>query len=100
MNDREFDSLLRTARDPGSLPSSFNGDVWSRIESRATESDLSQIVEFQTLPKLSGVWGAGIGIAAMVALGLWLGAATVPPEKDSKIAYAESISPFGTTHRK
>jgi hypothetical protein len=36
----------------------------------------------------------------MVALGLWLGAATVPPEKDSKIAYAESISPFGTTHRK
>ena len=32
----------------------------------------------------------------MVALGLWLGAATSPPAKDAKLVYAESISPFST----
>ena len=101
MNDREFDDLLRTASHPVSLPSSFNEDVWSRIENRATEDDLPVIAMFQPrLTKLADAWGAALGVAAMVALGLWLGAATVPPAKDAKIAYAESISPFATTHQK
>jgi hypothetical protein len=101
MNDREFDDLLKTASAPVSLPASFNQDVWSRIESRAADDDLPVIARFQPrLTNLPGPWGAALGVAAMVALGLWLGAATVPQAKDAKHAYAESISPFATPHRK
>lgn len=100
MNDRNFDDLLRTARDPVSLPSSFNQEVWHRIESRAAADVAPEMIRFRpALTRYASAWGAVVGIAAMVALGLWLGALTAPEAKDAKLVYAESISPFASTHR-
>jgi len=101
MNDREFDDLLRTADAPVPLPASFQQGVWNRIESRAVSDLPTGIAEFQARgPRHIGTWGAAAGIAAMMALGLWLGAVTAPEPKDAKLVYAESISPIARTHPK
>ena len=94
MYDSEFDDLLRTAGGKVPLPDSFRQGVWHRIESAGLDSPagagwLQSFVAAFTRP-----WTAATGLAATVAIGLWLGAATVPDAKDAKIAYAESISPF------
>lgn len=99
MNDREFDDLLRTASTPLALPAPFRREVWQRIESSAAADFPAWMTRFHL--GSSGVasgWAAAVGIAAMVALGLWLGAATTPQAKDAKLVYAESISPFSSTH--
>ena len=94
MNDSEFDSLLRTTRDDVPLSSRFPHDVWQRIESAEHDSS-PQIATFRSVvAALVRPWNAAAGIAAMVAVGLWLGAATAPDAKDLQMAYAESISPF------
>jgi hypothetical protein len=101
MNDNEFDDYLRTADDPVSLPPSFQYGVWQRIESRKIADIQPQILVFHPLAaRRVSPWMAGIGVAAMVTLGLWLGAVTAPDANDAKLTYAESISPFASTHRK
>ena len=100
MNDSEFDDLLRTARVDVPLPGAFRQGVWHRIESAALESPrrlawLSSLVAAFIRP-----WGAAVGMAATVAAGIWLGAASIPEAKDAKVTYAESISPFAHVHRK
>lgn len=101
MNDREFDDLLRAADPPAPLPASFQQGVWNRIESRAVSDPTAGMVGFRPrAPKYIGIWGAAAGIAAMMALGLWLGAVTAPEPKDAKLVYAESISPIARTHPK
>lgn len=100
MNDSEFDDLLKTARGDVPLPGSFRQGVWHRIESAALESPrrlrwLHSIVAVFLRP-----WGAAAGVAATVAAGIWLGAASIPEAKDAKMSYAESISPFAHTYRK
>ncbi len=101
MNDNEFDDFLRSADDPVSLPPSFQQGVWHRIESREIADIPSPILRFQPLAtRRVSPWAAAIGVAAMVTLGLWLGAITAPDADDAKLTYAESISPFASTHRK
>ncbi len=94
MNNAEFDDLLRTTRDDVPLSPNFNQEVWQRIE--IAEADRSpKIVRFPpVLDVIARPWGAIAGIAAMVTLGLWLGAATGPEARDPKLAYAQAISPF------
>ena len=100
MNDSELDDLLRTTREPTLLSPSFRQDVWNRIENMASDSP-PEIVKFQpVVVAFARPWGAVAGIAAMVTLGLWLGATRVPDVGDAKLAYAESISPFAQAHRK
>lgn len=92
MNDLEFDDLLRTARGNVPLPDSFRSDVWTRIasgEHRPAAAWLVGPIEAFVRP-----WTAVGGLAATVALGLWLGAVSAPDAVDAKVAYAESISPF------
>lgn len=94
MNDSEFDDLLRTARGEVPLPGSFRQGVWHRIESATAESARG-LGWFQDLIAIfARPWAAAAGVAATVAAGLWLGAASIPEPKDAKLAYAESISPF------
>jgi hypothetical protein len=94
MNDSEFDDLLRTAKGEVPLPGSFRQGVWHRIESTAAESPRGLAWFQELVAVLVRPWGAAAGVAATVAAGLWLGAASIPEAKDAKVAYAESISPF------
>ncbi len=100
MNDSELDNLLRATCDEVPLPPSFNREVWQRIENAESEVPAEIIIFPPVMNRITRPWGAVAGIAAMVTLGLWLGAATVPETKDAKQAYAESISPFAHGHGK
>jgi hypothetical protein len=100
MKDSEFDDLLRGARGDFPVPASFHREVWNRINeaersSRQVEPFFQSVIAAFVRP-----WGAAAGIAAMAVLGLWLGDRTVPDAKDSRMAYAESISPFAQEHGK
>lgn len=100
MNDTEFDHLLRTTRDFVPLSPSFRQGVWERLAT-AEAGCSSEIVRFpKRLTTCTRPWGAAASIAAMVTLGLWLGATTAPEAKDAKVAYAESISPFAHAYGK
>jgi hypothetical protein len=100
MNDSEFDDMLRTARDEGSLPGSFRQGVWHRIESTAAETPPGLGWFEGLMAVFVRPWGAVSAVAAAVAAGLWLGAASIPEARDDKLAYAESISPFArASHR-
>jgi hypothetical protein len=94
MNDSEFDDLLRTARGETPLPPSFRQGVWHRIESAAAESAPGLGWFQELIAVFARPWAAVAGVAATVAAGMWLGAASIPEAKDAKLAYAESISPF------
>jgi hypothetical protein len=100
MKTFDFDNLLRTARDEVPVPASFKQDVWDRIAS--SKSELSQgVIWFQAFAAgLARPWGAAVGIAATVTLGLWLGSSGISNSKNSEVAYAMSISPFSQAHRK
>jgi hypothetical protein len=101
MNDQEFDDLLRSATDPVPLPPSFQQEVWHRLENRLNAVVPPRGAWLQPgLARHANPWWAAAGIAAMVAVGAWLGAVTAPQAKDAKLVYAESISPFASTHRK
>ena len=94
MNDSEFDDLLRTAKGDFPLPESFRHTVWQRVEAAGLESKPG-VAWFQTfLDALTRPWGAATGLAAIVAMGLWLGASGMPETKSEQMAYARSISPF------
>jgi hypothetical protein len=94
MTDPEFDNLLKTIRVDVPLPPKFHHEVWQRIETAENGRWTSLIAAFV------GPWSAVASIAAMVTLGLWLGAMTTPNAKTSQLTYAESISPFAQTHEK
>jgi hypothetical protein len=94
MNDSEFDHFLKTARADAPLPASFKQGVWHRIECEALGVP-PLVIGFQNFAaRLARPWGATFGIAATVLFGVWLGIATSPDPKDTKSAYAMSISPF------
>lgn len=100
MNDFEFDGLLRTTREDVPLSSKFHHEVWQRIES-AESRRWQHVAEFQPIiTAFIGPWSAVASIAAMVTLGLWLGATMVPDAQHSQLTYAESISPFAQAHEK
>lgn len=100
MNDSEFDDFLKSARTDEPLPGSFKSGVWHRIESEALEAP-PVVIGFQAFAaSLARPWGAVAGIAATVALGLWLGIATAPEPRDGKVAYATSITPFAHPRHK
>lgn len=100
MNDNEFDDFLKAARVETPLPASFKSGVWRRIESgEAADSRKAAWLE-AIMVAIARPWGAVAGVAATVALGLWLGAVSLPASRDTKVTYAESISPFAQANRK
>jgi hypothetical protein len=94
MNDHEFDQMLRAAKTVEPLPSSFNHEVWQRISPMPERRRLGGVRFSILLQYLSQPWGALASVAATVAIGLWLGNASVPEKAHSEQAYAESVSPF------
>lgn len=100
MNDSEFDDLLRTARGADPLPASFRQGVWHRIESAAVDTPHGAAWLRAAASVLLRPWGAVASVTATVALGLWFGVASIPDRQETKVAYAESISPFAHPHRK
>lgn len=100
MNDADFENFLKRARADIPVPDSFKLDVWQRIN-HAAESSAPEATKFQSfIATITRPWGLIAGIAAMVTLGLLLGATTTPDVKSAKTAYAESISPFVHTRGK
>ncbi len=94
MNDSDFDDFLKDVKADLHLPASFKHGVWRRLENEEPEAP-QVIVWFHALAaNLARPWGAAVGVAAMVALGVWLGSASVPGTHVTKTAYAQSISPF------
>ncbi len=87
MKDSEFDNLLNAARSDVPLPHSFQQGVWHRIECSMAEQQ-------PVLSYFASPWAPALGVAATVAVGLWLGAVSIPETKDATTTYAESISPF------
>lgn len=95
MKNTDFDDLLRSARKDFPLPSSFPSDVWNRIESvEAISSPIETPWHHNVVSMFARPWAAATGLAAMVALGLWLGALSVPDNSRTGTAYVRSISPF------
>lgn len=94
MNDSDFDDFLRTARADLPLPESFKQEAWRRIESVEMESPQLVVWFLDFAAGLARPWNAAAGIAATVALGLWLGSGSVSDPQNSKAAYEKSISPF------
>ena len=100
MKDSEFDDLLRTTRDDVPLSPLFKQEVWQRIEDEEADRPPGMVGFPPVMDAIARPWGAIAGIAAMVTLGLWLGATTAPEAKDAKLTYAQSISPFGHSNGK
>lgn len=100
MNDSEFDDFLRTARADLPLPNSFKQEVWHRIESVEIESPRVVVWFHAFAAGLARPWGAASGIAATVALGLWLGSVSISDTQSTKVAYEKSISPFSHADQK
>lgn len=90
MNDHDLDAILRSAKIEFPKTSGFQREVWSRIEAEsATPTVLQGFWEWTARPL-----GIISGVAAMAAMGLFLGAVTVPDAVDARLSYIESISPF------
>jgi hypothetical protein len=90
MNDHQLDLLLLESKREFTLEAGFQRKVWSRIEAEA----VPPAVFHGLLDWLLRPLGIAAGVAAMVALGLFLGAASVPGKADQGLSYIESISPF------
>ena len=74
--------------------------MWDRIGTNKIEP-LPGVIWFHALAaELARPWGAAVGIAATVTLGLWLGSTGIRDAKSSEVAYAMSISPFSQHDRK
>ena len=97
MTDPDFDDLLRSARGDSPLPRSFRQEVWRRVENDAAAMG-SMPWWHSIFTSVAKPWGTATGLAATVALGLWLGTITASKEEPSPTAYAYSISPFAQTH--
>jgi hypothetical protein len=100
MNDPEFDNFLKMARFETPLPASFKSEVWHRIESGGAANSRKALWIETIMVALARPWGAVVGVAATVALGSWLGAVSPSTTRDTKVTYAESISPFASANRK
>ena len=99
MKNIDFDDLLRSAGENFPLPPSFHADVWNRIESaEGIPSKLETPWHHNIISMIARPWAAASGFAAMVALGLWLGALSIPDSFRTETAYARSISPFAQSH--
>lgn len=92
MNDKEFDDMLRSEPAVPELPADFRREVWTRIAHEGRKSQSAVWRRFLVF------WGrpvpAMLGVASTVAIGLALGLAGAPSEKDVRLSYARSISPF------
>lgn len=96
MNDSDFDDFLRSARGGQPLPAAFRQGVWRRVEN--AQAPVPSPWPWTVLGLITRPPGAVAGLAAIVALGLWLGAVTAPDQQDDQTAYIESINPFRHTH--
>lgn len=98
MNDDQLHQLLRAAPARASLPSSFNREVWARIESEESPSlsgALSQLWQ-ACLGMLSRPLAAFAVVAFCMLLGGGFGWASQRSASSagSELAYAASINPF------
>lgn len=94
--DPDFDGLLRRSGGGVRLPSSFDHEVWRRIETAedtAPGNPLARGLDaFLSALLRPAMAAAAIMIAA--AGGLWLGSRVEPPGPEGKTAYVRAISPF------
>lgn len=97
MNDDELHRLLRQTPAQLNLPPSFEREVWARIEAEASFTFSNCISRLaQTLfAALARPLPASLTIAALIALGAWLGGLgqAEQPEGDEMV-YVESIHPL------
>lgn len=100
MNDSEFDDLLRSAKGDFPLPGSFRQGVWHRVEAAGLEPKPGFAWFHVFLDGSTRPWSAASGLAAIIAMGLWLGASSTPDSTSERMAYANSISPFTRNHQK
>ncbi len=99
MKNNDFDDLLRSAREDFLLPPSFHADVWNRIDfAEVISLHLETPWHHNVISMIARPWAAASGLAAMVALGLWLGTLNIPDNSRTETAYARSISPFAQSH--
>ncbi len=98
MKDSEFDDLLRSAEDKLPLPATFHTDVWKLIEATDAASKTVSPWPANVISILVRPWPAFSGLAAMVALGLWLGALGISGNPPNEMTYVRSISPFAQSH--
>lgn len=101
MNDSELDQLLQATSANVPLPTGFQREVWSRIETAdadALKPRISRFIErflgYFALPPV-----AVATCTAMVLAGAWFGLQSKDAAPVDKLAYIESISPFAHTHR-
>ncbi|MEI6177332.1 MAG: hypothetical protein WCS43_10600 [Verrucomicrobiota bacterium] len=99
MKDSELDQLLRASNVSVPLPSGFESDVWSRIESLESNrglfrTSLEHFLGFFALPPV-----AAATCAVMVVTGAWLGLHSQVSSPTGDVAYLQSISPFAHNHR-
>ncbi len=93
MQDSELDALLRASICPPSVPPKFQSAVWKRLETAAFTAP-----QFSFTHLIARPWAVASSMAAMIALGLWLGALSTPQAAASSAStanrYVRSISPF------
>ncbi len=92
MNDNELNDLLRAADPAPRETPEFRRSVWRRIEREVQPSFFDRINYL--IKTIAHPMPAAVSISAMVAFGMWLGAASAPKTDDAMATYAESVSPF------
>jgi hypothetical protein len=98
MKDSEFDDLLRSAGEKLPLPATFRADVWKLIEATDAAPKTASFWYVNVISILVRPWPAISGLAAMVALGLWMGTLGVSGDPPNEMAYVRSISPLAQSH--
>lgn len=98
MNDDQLHQLLRASPARASLPSSFNREVWARIESEESPSLISALSQLwqASLGMLSRPVAAFAVVTFCMLLGGGFGWASQRDASNarSELAYAASINPF------
>lgn len=97
MNDDQLHSLLRQTPAQVKLPASFVREVWARIEAEAflTFGNCLSRLTKTLFVMLARPLPASLTIAALIALGAWLGGLgqADQPEGDEMV-YVQSIHPL------
>ncbi|MFN0129981.1 MAG: hypothetical protein ACKV19_25230 [Verrucomicrobiales bacterium] len=100
-DDGAFDDWLRSAKVEVPLPGAFQSEVWRRIAVEQESTPMARLASLldSILSALNRPVAATASVLLMVSAGLWLGSLGVPPARDGKFAYVESVSPFVPSHQ-
>jgi hypothetical protein len=94
MNDTELNQMLHSWKAEANLPSSFQRDVWQRIEAAASRPAPARWLE-RFLNWIARPLPATAACALALAIGITAGGmAGGPHGKAAAVAYADSINPL------